>query len=486
METIQNFIGGKHQNALSGKTLPNEDPSTGTVYSTVPDSDSEDVALAVEAAELAFPQWSQTPGIERAKIFRRIADILTAKHEELARAESIDNGKPVSLARSVDIPRSIKNFSFFADTISQAASEAYYSDEPRAMHWTTRSPLGVVGTISPWNLPLYVFTWKIAPALITGNTVVAKPSEVTPMTAHLLSFIVKEAGLPPGVLNLVHGTGLSAGAALTAHPKIKAISFTGSTKTGAAIAASTATQFKKLSLEMGGKNPTVVFASVASASATFEKAVTGALRAAFNNQGEICLCGSRIIVEKSIYPKFREALLEKVKALKVGDPLLEDTNQGALVSRAHFEKVSAAIDLARSEGGKILCGGQPATVPGRCAKGYFYQPTLIEGLDPSCRTNQEEIFGPAATLIPFETEEEAIKIANGTAYGLSSSVWTTDISQAHRVATALEAGLVWINCWMVRDLRTPFGGVKQSGVGREGGVEALHFFTEAKSICISY
>lgn len=476
---INNFISGKFEDSSS--YIPNIEPATGETYSEIADSSEAEINKAVKASFAAFPKWAATPEAERAKILRKIASLIEERLEEFSEAESRDNGKPVSLAKRVDIPRAAKNFSFFADAITQYSSESHLGSEPRAIHYTLRQPLGVVACISPWNLPLYLLSWKIAPALAAGNTVVAKPSEVTPLTAFLLSSIVKEAGLPDGVLNIVHGRGATAGGALIAHKDIKAISFTGSTKTGGEIAKVAAPQFKKLSLEMGGKNPTIVFAN-----SDFDKAVEDTLRGAYTNQGEICLCGSRILVEKSIFPKFKDALLTKVKSLRVGDPKEEGTDQGALVSKEHFEKVVSAVETAKKEGGKVLCGGTTVKLDGRCKGGYFYAPTLIEGLDGSCATNQEEIFGPVATLIPFDNEDEAISLANGTQYGLSASVWTSNVAQAHRVSHALQCGLVWVNCWLVRDLRVPFGGVKQSGIGREGGKDALRFFTEPKSVCVVY
>jgi len=478
MMHLKNYIGGEFKSAHSGATLPGYEPATGSIYCHIPDSDQKDVEAAVRAAALAFPLWSRTTPTERARVLRKISDGIERRLEELAHAESVDNGKPLSLARTVDIPRSAANFSFFADAITQFSSETHQTS-PEILNYTLRAPLGIVGCISPWNLPLYLLTWKIAPALAAGNCVIAKPSEVTPVTAFLLGEICEEAGLPAGALNIVHGLGNKVGAALVSHPEVKAVSFTGSTLTGKAIASIAAPQFKKLSLEMGGKNPTIVFHD-----AEMDRAIDGAFRAAFTNQGQICLCGSRILVQEKVYSRFREGFLEKMRALKIGDPLEASTTQGALVSREHQEKVLRAIETAKSEGGKVTLGGKAAHPAGRCQGGWFIEPTLIEGLDLQCSTNQEEIFGPVATLIPFSTESEAIAAANCTPYGLAASIWTQDLNRAHRVAQSLESGIVWINCWMVRDLRTPFGGVKNSGVGREGGLEALRFFTEPKNICL--
>lgn len=473
MESILNYINGELRPAVSGAWLDNEDPSCGAAYSRIAASDSEDVAAAVAAAEQAFPAWSALKAEQRATFLFRMADLMEADLDALAADESRDSGKPLALARRMDIPRAVDNFRFFASAATQFASESHQTS-PELFNYTLRQPLGVVGCISPWNLPLYLFTWKIAPALAAGCCVVAKPSEVTPMTAFRLAQIAQKAGLPAGVLNILHGTGLQAGSAIVAHPRIKAISFTGGTKTGAAIAATAAPMFKKLSLELGGKNPTLVFAD-----ADFDLALNTAVRASFTNQGQICLCGSRILVQDSMYAKFRDAFVAKVQQLKVGNPAHADTDVGALVGKAHFEKVKQYIELAKQEGGTILCGGETLQpVPG----GYYLSPTVIEGLPQQCRTNMEEIFGPVVTLQSFRDEAEALALANATEYGLAAGLWTSDLNRAHRVAHKLQMGIVWVNCWLERDLRTPFGGVKSSGVGREGGWEAMRFFTEPKNI----
>jgi aminomuconate-semialdehyde/2-hydroxymuconate-6-semialdehyde dehydrogenase len=478
MKTLANYVNGLMVAPLAGKYLDNVEPATGTAYSKVPDSDASDLAAAVAAAKQAFPSWAATSLDERSRLLLAVADLIDENLETLARAESVDNGKPVSLARRVDVPRASANFRFFAHAVTQFSSEAHVMPDG-TFNYTVRDPIGIVGCISPWNLPIYLFSWKIAPAIAAGNCVIAKPSELTPMTAHMLAEICGEAGLPPGVLNILHGRGAGIGAAICAHPDVKAVSFTGGTKTGAEIARTAAPMFKKLSLELGGKNPTIVFSDC-----NFEETVESVLRAAFSNQGEICLCGSRILVERPLYARFRDELVRRTKNLKVGDPLEEGTDQGALVSEQHMEKVLSYIELALQEGGRVLAGGERVTVAGRCENGYFVAPTLVEGLAQACRTNREEVFGPFATLLPFDSDEEALAIANDTEYGLAASVWTENLTRAHRVARELDAGIVWVNTWLLRDLRTPFGGMKSSGVGREGGFEALRFFTESKNVCV--
>ena len=473
---IFNDIGGRSCPPMHGGFLKNMNPATGECYSEVPDSTREDVNYAVDEARKAFPLWSALSREERSFYLHQIGELIEKNKEELAKAESIDNGKPLSLARKVDIPRSAANFHFFADLILKFDSFVF-PEKTHGVNIVEYSPLGVVGCISPWNLPLYLLSWKIAPALAAGNTVVAKPSEVTPMTASLLGRLAREAGLPPGVLNIVHGTGRQAGAVLCENPHIKGISFTGSTATGREISRMCASRFVKLSLEMGGKNPNIIFSDC-----DFEKAVEGTLKAAFSNQGQICLCGSRIFVERPLYNRFKEELIKRTNALKVGDPLDEQTDQGAIVSEVHFQKIMKAIEQAKKEGGVILTGGESMCPSGK--NGFFIKPTLIEGLDSDSFINQEEIFGPVATLNPFDTEEEVVSLANCTSYGLSGSIWSKDLNKARRVARNIDSGILWINTWMLRDLRTPFGGMKNSGMGREGGDYALGFFSNIKNICM--
>lgn len=478
MKKIQNYIGGKLQNPISDSYLDNYQPATGKVYSLIPDSDERDVQQAVDAANKAFPAWSALSSEMRLNYLMAIANKIEEKMDVLAEAESIDNGKPLWLAKAVDIPRASSNFKFYATAIMHDKTDCF-DMEGVAVNYTLRKPIGVSGCISPWNLPLYLFTWKIAPALATGNCVVAKPSEVTPMTAYLLSEICIEIGLPEGVLNIVHGLGAKVGASITEHQDIPVISFTGGTATGQQIAKVAAPMFKKLSLELGGKNPNIIFADC-----DFEDALATTKRSSFANQGQICLCGSRIFVERPIYEKFRDAFVAQTKKMVVGHPTDQNAKLGAVVSKDHMEKVLSYIELAQEEGGTVLAGGKRILLDGEYAEGYYLEPTIIEGLSYDCRTNQEEIFGPVVTIMPFDTEEEVLGYANSTKYGLSSTLWTSDLKRAHRMASKLESGIVWINTWLLRDLRTPFGGVKQSGVGREGGFEALHFFTEPKNVCI--
>ena len=478
MIQIKNFINGKLVSPNSGEYFDNSSPVDGQIYSQIPDSDSTDIDNVVSSAKAAFKTWSKLSKKDRHDHIMQLADEIENHSDELVKAESKDNGKPEWLARAVDIPRASENFRFFATASLHFDSEVHEMDG-KALNYTLRQPVGVVGCISPWNLPLYLLTWKIAPALAAGNTVVAKPSEITPMTAYLFSEICQKANFPKGVLNIVHGYGHKVGDALSKHPDVPIISFTGGTTTGEKIATVAAPMFKKLSLELGGKNPNIVFED-----ADFDKSVGMAVKAAFSNQGQICLCGSRLFVQDSIYEKFRDVFVKKTKLLKVGNPKNDDSNLGAVVSEQHLEKILDCIELAKSEGGKILTGGNRIILDGELSNGYYIEPTIIENLSHSCRTNQEEIFGPVVSIIPFTTEEDVISMANSTKYGLSASIFTKDVSRAHRVAAEIDAGIVWVNTWMLRDLRIPFGGMKNSGVGREGGFKSLQFFTEPKNVCV--
>lgn len=480
MEKIQNYIGGELVKPVSASYNDNFNPATGEVYSYVPDSDQRDIEAAAAAAKKAFSTWSVMPIEERATILMRVADGIDANLDQLALAETTDNGKPLKLSSSVDIPRAANNFRFFAHAITQFSSEAHSMAE-MAINYTIRKPHGVVGCISPWNLPLYLFTWKIAPALAAGNCVIGKPSEITPMTAYLLSKICMEADLPAGVLNIVHGLGGKTGSALVSHPDIPALTFTGGTKTGKDIAGIAAPMFKKLSLEMGGKNPNIIFADC-----NYDKMLETTVRSSFSNQGQICLCGSRILVERQIFDQFKRDFVERTQSLQVGDPLEKNSDLGAIISQQHQNKILSYVELAKQEGGSILSGGKKVELNGRCKNGWFIQPTIVAELAQSCRTNQEEIFGPVVTISPFDSEAEAVAMANSTQYGLAATIWTENLSRAHRVANLTQSGIIWINCWMLRDLRTPFGGMKNSGLGREGGLEALRFFTEPKNICVKY
>ena len=477
---IKNYINGEYVNPVSDSWIDNYNPSNGEIYGQIPNSINEDVENGYKAAKNAFLSWSETSLDERSKIMSKIAQLITEKLPELAAAEAKDNGKPLHVAKSIDIPRAAANFQFFANAITQFASEAHESVGHNAINFTLRQPIGVVGCISPWNLPLYLFTWKIAPAIAAGNCVVAKPSEITPMTAYLLGEILTEAGLPKGVLNIVHGLGTTTGQAIVAHPGIKAISFTGGTQTGAHIAKVAAPMFKKLSLELGGKNPAIIFADC-----DYDEMLQTTVRSSFANQGQICLCGSRIFVEASMYQKFKTDFIAAVSKLKVGNPFDTSTDIGALVSRPHLEKVKTYIDNAAQYGGKVIFGGATVSVD-NSEDGYYLEPTIIEVQDNSCTLNQEEIFGPVVTIMPFNDENEVLAMANDVSYGLSATLWTNDLKRTMRVSKQIQAGIVWVNTWLLRDLRTPFGGVKNSGVGREGGFEALRFFTEPKNICIKY
>ncbi len=480
MITIKNYINGTYYESSNNEWLEAIDPSTGVVYGKLPNSTDKDVEEAYKAANNAFASWSKTSVEQRSEILYKIADLIVSKLDTLAVAESMDNGKPLSLAKKVDIPRAALNFRFFSQAITQFYSESHEQISQKNINFTLRQPIGVVGCISPWNLPLYLFTWKIAPALAAGNCVVAKPSEVTPYTAFLLAEICTKAGLPKGVLNIVHGMGTTTGQAIVEHPNIKAISFTGGTKTGAHIAKTAAPLFKKLSLELGGKNPNIIFADC-----DYKKMLSTTIKSSFANQGQICLCGSRIFVEASIYEQFKNDFIEKVKQLKVGLPSEKNTDIGALVSKPHLDKVLSYIEQVKQENATVLYGGERVSVENG-KNGYYMQPTIIEVSSNDCVLNQEEIFGPVVTLMPFKGDTEALKLANNVKYGLSATVWTNNLKRSLYFSEQLQTGIVWINTWLQRDLRTPFGGAKSSGVGREGGFEVLRFFTEAKNVCINY
>ncbi|MBT3476339.1 MAG: aldehyde dehydrogenase [Euryarchaeota archaeon] len=481
MLEIKNYIGGVFQPAMDGEVLEDFNPATAECVATIPRSKVTDVELAVLAAQSAQSEWGALSMLERADWLDRIADALEAKHEHIAQTESMDTGKPISLARRVDASRSVSNFRFFAE-FSREQSEMTF-EMADAMNYVHRSPLGTVGLITPWNLPLYLLSWKVAPALLMGNTIVAKPSEITPLTANVLAETLHELKLPPGVFNLVHGLGPEVGQSILEAPEIKGISFTGGTATGRIVARTAAPMFKKLSLELGGKNATIVLRD-----ADLSQAVDGAVRAAFTNSGQVCLCGSRILVDASIADAFTKLFIEKVESIQIGNPSLDETVMGSVISPEHLEKVESYIELGLAEGGTVLTGGtrEMTGFNGPNGVGAFLRPTVVADLPHTSRCATEEIFGPMVTLHTFDSEEQAVEMANHSEYGLAGSVWTTDLERGRDFATKIETGIVWVNTWLHRDLRTPFGGMKNSGVGREGGKWSMEFFSEMTNVCVKF
>ncbi len=478
MDDLHNYIGGQFLTHSGGQWMNNTEPATGSHICRIPLSDASDVDAAVDAARAAQPAWAALSHSERAGWLDRIADALEARYEDIAALESRDTGKPISLARAVDAHRSVSNFRFFAGILREHEEEVF--EMTSATNYVVNKPVGVGALITPWNLPLYLLSWKVAPAIGMGNTVVCKPSELTPLTADLMMQVIDEVGLPAGVVNLVHGEGAGAGAPLVSHSGVDLVSFTGGTSTGEKVAASAAPAFKKLSLELGGKNASIVFADC-----DMDSTVAGVVRAGFLNQGQVCLCGSRVLVEDSAYAEFRDRFVDAVEAMRIGDPSEESTDLGALISEEHLAKVQGYVELAKQEGGVLLTGGTPC-LPSGFEGGNWMVPTVIEGLSPDSRCSTEEIFGPVVTLHPFGSEDEAVAIANNTRYGLAGSVWTSDLDKGRRVSEAIDTGMVWVNTWLHRDLRVPFGGVKDSGVGREGGKWSLDFFSEAMNVCVKH
>ena len=473
----RHFINGEYVDSSNHKTFENINPATEKVMGKVAEGGEEEVDLAVQSARKALKgPWKDLTSKERSSILRRIGDLILERKEELAILESLDTGKPYEMALEVDITRAAYNFHFFADYLTSLGTESYQQDN-QAIHYSIRRPVGVVGMINPWNLPMLLLTWKMAPCLAAGNTAVIKPAEWTPMTATVLAEICKEAGVPDGVVNIVHGFGPdSAGSAITKHPQVDAVTFTGETKTGTAIMQAAAPTLKKLSYELGGKNPNIIFAD-----SDIDEVIETTLKSSFMNQGEVCLCGSRIYVERPIYEAFLDKFVSRTKELKVGDPFKTGTNVGAVISKEHYDRVTRYIEIAKEEGGTIVAGGGR---PDHEEKGFFIEPTIVTGLNRNSRCVREEIFGPMVTVLPFDTEEDVIEQANDTHYGLGATIWTNDLRRAHRVASQIEAGIIWVNTWYLRDLRTPFGGLKQSGIGREGGMHSFEFYSELSNVTI--
>ncbi len=478
------FINGEFADAASGRTFKNISPVNGDLVAEVAEAGAEDVDRAVAAARQALKgPWGSMPATARLDLLAKVADRIMERFDEFLQAEIADTGKPVGWACNVDIPRGAANFKTFANLLRNLPTESFHTDTADgqgALNYALRAPVGVVGVICPWNLPLLLMTWKVAPALACGNTVVVKPSEETPSTATLLAEVMKEVGIPPGVYNVVHGFGPgSAGEAMTRHPGIAAITFTGESRTGQAIMSAASANVKHLSFELGGKNPAIIFAD-----SDFDEAVAGTVRSVFSNCGQVCLCSERVYVERPIFERFVAAMKEEAEKMKLGDPNDTGTAMGPLISRGHRDKVLYYCNLARQEGATVVTGGGIPDLGPEFEGGAYIQPTIWTGLPESARCIREEIFGPVCHIQPFDTEEEAVAMANDSVYGLCAAIWTQNLTRAHRVARQLETGMVWINTWFLRDLRTPFGGVKLSGVGREGGVHSVEFYTELKNICL--
>ncbi len=481
---IRNFIAGEYVPAKSGRAFDKRSPVDGRLIARVAEAGEAEVDAAVKAARAALDgPWGRLQPAERGDLLYAVANEINKRFDAFLEAEVADTGKPLSLAKHLDIPRGAANFKVFADTIKNVSTEFFEMATPDgagAINYAVRRPVGVVGVICPWNLPLLLMTWKVAPALACGNTVVVKPSEETPQTATLLGEVMNAVGVPKGVYNVVHGFGPgSAGEFLTRHPGVNAITFTGETRTGAAIMKAAADGARPVSLEMGGKNPAIVFADC-----DFDAAVEGTLRSCFANCGQVCLGTERVYVERPLFEKFVAALAERAKTMKIGVPEDSATGMGPLISLEHRNKVLSYYQKAVEEGATVVTGGGTPKMPDALKGGAWVEPTIWTGLSDAAATTTEEIFGPCTHIAPFDSEEEAIKRANALDYGLAASVWTTNLSRAHRVAARIEAGIVWVNSWFLRDLRTPFGGMKQSGIGREGGVHSLEFYTELKNVCM--
>ncbi len=480
MKNILNYINGELVPPKKTKYLNVYNPANGKIYAKCPNSDNSDLKDAINSAKKAHSKWKNLTNENRRDILFKIADELEKNKEKFALAETIDNGKPINDSQTIDIPRSINNLKFYASAVINNSSESH-SLGHRAINYTLRDPIGIVACISPWNYPLHLLTWKIAPALAMGNCVIAKPSEITPMTAYLFSKICIKVGLPKGVLSILHGTGENIGDKIVRHPDIKAISFTGGTKTGKIINSSASPLLKKVSLELGGKNPTIIFEDC-----NYKQMLKTTVRSSFGNQGQICLCGERIFIQSSIYDKFKKDFIVETEKLKIADPRNQKTEQGAIVSEQHYNKILAYLDSAKQNGAIFLTGGKAKKIKGECSNGWYIEPTIIENLSRNSKCYSEEAFGPVTSIYKFETKKEAIDLANETNYGLAASIWTSNLRSAHQVAKSINFGIVWVNSWNLRDLRTPFGGMKDSGLGREGGNESLSFFSEPKNVCINY